>query len=100
MTEHSELIHPTHCFCQIADAELRPWVVKRYHENLSTVELINSTKDPHQKEIISIVAMLDLDDETMLAMMGNVDLPQHHIIHCWQNVKRMLGVLDSPERKE
>jgi len=38
MTEHDGLIHPTHCFCQIPDAELRPWVVKRYQEKRSTVE--------------------------------------------------------------
>ena len=91
MTEHGELVHPTHCFCQIPDAELRPWVIKRYQENRPTVELIRSTDDPHQKEIISIVAMLDVDEGTLLELMGGVNKPEHHIIHCRRKVKAMLG---------
>jgi len=92
MKTDSHLIHPTHCFCQIPDEELRPWVQKRYGENHSTIELINSTNDPHEKEIISIVALFDVDDESMLQMMGNVNLPEHHIIHCRENVKKMMGL--------
>jgi len=50
MTEHTDLIHPTHCFCQIPDAELKPWVIKRYQEHHSTMELLQSTDDPHEQE--------------------------------------------------
>jgi hypothetical protein len=92
MTEQANLIHPTHCFCQVPNEELRPWVIKRYVEHCSTLDLMKSTDDPHQKEVISIVALLDIDDDTMLEMMGNVDLPEHHIIHCRQSVKQMLGI--------
>jgi hypothetical protein len=92
MTAHSELIHPTHCFCQIPESELRPWVGKRYQEKKPTLELLHSTDDPHEREIISIVAMLDVDEESMLSMMGNVEMPEHHIIHCRQTVKQMLGM--------
>ncbi len=73
---------------------MRPWVQKRYKENHSTLELLDSTDDPHEKEIISIVAMLDLAEETMLSLMGDVDMPDHHIVHCRENVKRMLGLGD------
>jgi hypothetical protein len=97
MSDHVDSIHPTHCFCQIPDAELRPWVIKRYVEHCTTMDLIRSTDDPHEKELISIVGLLDVDDDTLLEMMGNVDLPQHHILHCRQNVKQMLGIPDSPE---
>ena len=92
MTEHTDLIHPTHCFCQVPDEELRPWVLKRYVEHNSTLDLLKSTDDPHEKELISIVALLDLDDDTMLRMMGDVDMPEHHILHCRLNVKQMLGI--------
>jgi len=92
MKEHGELIHPTHCFCQIPEEELKPWVEKRYVEHTPTIELLHSTDNPHEKEIISIVAMLDVDEETLLNMMGNVDLPDHHILHCRENVKQMLGL--------
>lgn len=92
MNEHDELIHPTHCFCQIPEEELKPWVEKRYVEHRQTIELLRSTDNPHEKEIISIVAMLDVDEEAMLNMMGSVDRPDHHIIHCRENVKQMLGL--------
>lgn len=92
MNEHDELIHPTHCFCQIPEEELKPWVKKRYVEHRQTIELLRSTDNPHEKEIISIVAMLDVDGEAMLNMMGSVDRPDHHIIHCRENVKQMLGL--------
>ncbi len=92
MVNHPELIHPKPCFCQIPDAELRPWVVKRYQEHCPTSELSASTDDPHEQECISIVALLDVDDATMLEMMGNVELPQHHIVHCRMNVKKILSV--------
>jgi hypothetical protein len=92
MTEPVHPPHPTHCFCQIPDADLRPWVTKRYVEHHSTVELLKSTDDPHEKEVISIVALLDVDDDTMLEMMGDVEMPKHHILHCRQNVKHMLDI--------
>jgi hypothetical protein len=92
MSENNDQIHPTHCFCQVPNEELKTWAKKRYEEHRSTLELMNSTEDPHEKEIISIVALLDVDEESMLNMMGDVDLPTHHIIHCRHNVKSILGI--------
>ena len=92
MNEKSELIPPRHCFCEIPETELRPWVQKRYVDKIPTMTLLHSTNDLHQREIISIVALLDVDDESMLKLMGDVDKPDHHIIHCRESVKRMLGM--------
>ncbi|MBT3296339.1 MAG: hypothetical protein HN919_11115 [Verrucomicrobia bacterium] len=88
----SGFVDPIHCFCQIPDDEMRPWVEKRYLDHVSTMELLKSTNDPHQKEVISIVSMFDVDEDTLLGVMGGVDMPDHHIIHCRENVRRMLGV--------
>jgi len=90
------IIHPTHCFCQIPEAELTPWVARRYQENRPTMELLQATTDPREKEIISIVGLLDVDDTTMLEMMGDVEKPEHHILHCRENVRRILGLSDLP----
>lgn len=95
MTEESDIISPDHCFCEIPEAELRPWVEKKHHLRQSTFELMQSTDDPHEKEIISIVALLDVDEDTMVRMMGGVKKPTHHIIHCRQDIEHMLG-LDTP----
>lgn len=91
MKPHTGTIHPRHCFCQVAEEELRYWAAKRYLEHIPTLELLDSTDDPHAKEVICIVSLLDLDEGTMLAMMGDVNLPQHHIVHCRESVKRLLG---------
>ena len=92
MKDETDLIHPHHCFCEIPDTELRPWVDKRYRDNIPTIKLMHSSPDPHEKEIISIVALLDVDEESMLHLMGDVDKPEHLIIHCRENVKHMLGL--------
>jgi len=95
VTRH--IVHPTHCFCQMPDADLRPWVIKRYVEGRSTLELLENTDDPYERELISIVALLDVDDETLLEIMGDVRLPQHHILHCRENARRILGLVsESP----
>jgi hypothetical protein len=91
---HPGFVHPRHCFCQIPVDKLRPWAVRKYVEGESTVELIASTDDPHEKEIISIVATLDLDEETMLELMGDVDKPTHHIIHCREDLKQLLELFE------
>jgi hypothetical protein len=92
MNDKSSLVHPHHCFCEIPDKELLPWVQKRYGKDIPTVKLLHSTDDPRQKEIIGIVALLDVDERMMLELMGEVSKPEHHIIHCRENVKRMLGL--------
>ncbi len=88
--KHSELVHPKHCFCQIELEDLKPWVIERFVKNRKTIDLLNSTDDPREREIISIISLLDVEEEYMLNMMGDVDLPQHHIIHCRENVKKIL----------
>lgn len=92
MTELSHLVHPTRCFCQIPDSEIRPWVIKRYVEQQSTVDLIRSTNDPREKEIISMVALFEVDDDTMLDLMDNAGMSEQHILHCRQVVMRILGI--------
>ena len=88
----------SHCFCDIPEVALRPWVDRKYRENRSTVELLQSTDDPRQREIISIVALFDVDEKTLLEMMGDVNRPDHHIIHCRDYVKQTLGLCDSSKR--
>lgn len=67
------------------------WARRRFIEKRPTVDLLASTDDPCEKEIIGIVALLDVDEAALLNLMGNVNLPEHHILHCRENVKKMLG---------
>jgi hypothetical protein len=84
------LRHPKNCFCQVSPEELLFWARKRYIENISTLDLLSSVHETRQKEIISIVALLDADDEFLLEMMGDVNLPDHHILHCREELKKMI----------
>jgi hypothetical protein len=47
---------------------------------------------PTVKSICLYNSLLDVDEGTMLALMGDVNLPQHHIVHCREHVKRLLGL--------
>ena len=83
---------PRHCFCEVPIEELKRWADKRYREQIPTIELLEQAENAHDKEVIGIVAMFDVDEQTMLQLMGDVDKPDHHIIHCRQNVREMLGL--------
>jgi len=88
-----EEILPTHCYCQYTEEELLPWVRKRYQEHRETIDLLTSTDDFSQKEMISIVALLDVDEATLLAMMKNVPRDDDHIIECRNNARLLLNIL-------
>jgi hypothetical protein len=92
MKPHPGISHPRHCFCQVSEEELRYWATMRYLEQIPTLELLASTDDPHAREVISIVSLLDVDEVTMLAMMGDVNQPEHHVLHCREQVIRLLGL--------
>ena len=89
---------PRHCFCHYTKAEMLPWMKKRYLHRVPTVELLDSTADPRGREIITIVGLLDVDDATLLKMLGNTGLPDHHILHCCENAKKVLLELYEAEK--
>jgi hypothetical protein len=88
---HGDIIHPTHCFCQIPPHELKEWAFKKYRKNISTVDLLKSTDDPHEKEVICIVSLLDVDEKKLFEMMGDVNMPEHHLIHCREDTRKLLS---------
>jgi len=88
LTDH--LLHPKNCFCSISKDLLKKWFVKRYVEGIPTLELMNLADTESDKEAICVIAMFDLDEELMLEMMGDVNKPEHHIVHCRADVKSQL----------
>jgi hypothetical protein len=91
------LLHPQHCFCNIGIENLEKWFTKHYVDGVSTLELLDSTTDASEKEAICVVAMFELGEESMLEMMGDVNMPEHHIIHCREHFKKELEErLNSP----
>ena len=94
LTAH--LPHPKHCFCNIPLELLRKWYIKRYVEAVPTMELLEMAERESDKEAICAVAMFDLDEDSMLEVMGDVSLPDHHIVHCRANVLQELSGEDYP----
>lgn len=88
--ELKHLTYPKKCFCQFENEKLKPWIDKRFHQNIPTIDLLDEAENDEEREIISAVALLDVDDRTMLQIMGNVDTPKHHLIHCRDNVKEIM----------
>ncbi|MCU7812215.1 MAG: hypothetical protein KZQ77_13395 [Candidatus Thiodiazotropha sp. (ex Notomyrtea botanica)] len=76
------LRHPRDCFCKLSFEELEVWFKRRYVDKIPTIKLLEHAANDREREAISAIAMLDLDEETMLSLMGDVDMPYHHIIHC------------------
>jgi hypothetical protein len=99
MEDLDQLVKPTNCFCQFPKTELKKWAKQRYVEHHSTIELLNEASSIHDKEVISAVALIDIDEASMVKMMGNVDLPEHHIVHCRLQAKQMIEELQKENKR-
>jgi hypothetical protein len=84
------LPHPKHCYCSIPMDLLRKWYIKRYIDGIPTLRLMEMADTQKDKEAICAVASFDLDEESLLQMMGDTNRPQHHIIHCREKVRHEL----------
>ncbi len=86
--------NPTSQFC-IGKYDIReflPIVQKKFVDGFSTVELLKETQNDEEKHKIAIVALLDLDEETVMRMLsdnknGNGDF---HLLSCRNWLKKML----------
>ena len=96
LTDH--LPHPKNCFCNIPMNLLRKWYLKRYLECIPTLELLEIAECDSDKEAICAVAMFDITEEIMLDLMGDINLPEHHIVHCRADVRTELEQLITAER--
>lgn len=90
--ELKHLKHPSKCFCQFNKDDLIPWIDKRYHKNIPTIDLLDEATSEEEKEIVSIVALLDVDEHILYKIMDKVDMPKHHILNCRDEIKDQLNL--------
>ncbi|MBN1981938.1 MAG: hypothetical protein JW795_10415 [Chitinivibrionales bacterium] len=88
--EKNDTISPKHCFCQISFHELEKWVEKRTHKQSSVGELILATTNGEEKEILTLIDLLEKDDDLVLQTMREVIKPDHHILHCRSIIRHLL----------
>lgn len=91
MAAIDHLQRPGRCFCQIPLQELEVWFERHYVQGIPTVELLKSAANTHDREVISVVALFELDDTSVLKLMGDVNLPEHHILHCREYFREKLS---------
>ena len=80
------------CFGKYDIRELLPIVQKKFVDGFSTVELLKETQNDEEKDKVAIVALLDLDEETVMHMLsdnknGHGDF---HLLSCRNWLKKML----------
>jgi len=72
----------TRCFCETPLDELRLWATRKYQQGMTTQALMAQAQSDHDREMIAIVALFEVPEEELLQLMGSVDKPEHHILHC------------------
>lgn len=76
--------------CSIPFDELTKWAEKRYIDNIPTVELLKQAKSEHEKEIITIVGMLDVDDSVLEEIISKSSINDCNVYSCRYKLKRWL----------
>ncbi len=75
--------------CNIDSSELKLWIQKRFFEGYSTMELLTSAT-AEERLIISIVALVDVDDDALCEMIKGKDYFNENILSCRRNAKNLL----------
>ncbi len=72
--------------------EFLPIVQKKFVDGFSTVELFKEAQNDEEKDKVVIVALLDLDDETVMHMLSNNKNGNgaFHILSCRNRLKKTL----------
>lgn len=78
------------CFCETPLDELRLWAVRKYRQGMTTQALMEMAQSDHDREMIAIVALFEVPDDELLRLMGSVDKPEHHILHCREHFRDLL----------
>ena len=79
-----------HCFCETPLDELRQWAYRKYHQGMTTQALMAQASSEREREMVAIVALFEVPEEELLRIMGSVDKPEHHILHCREYFRDLL----------
>ena len=79
--QQDRLPRPRHCYCQLPMARLLTWA-RRKMAGATTLELMRAARNEDDREMIAVVALLDVDEATLNEAMGAINLPEHSALHC------------------
>jgi hypothetical protein len=80
------------CYGKYDVRELLPIVQKKFVDGITIVELLKKAQNDVEKDKVAIVALLDLDDETVMHMLSdnNNGNANFHILSCRNRLKKTL----------
>ncbi len=82
---------PSRCFCKYDADELKEVAYKKIIQKVPTLELLGSAKSQREKELISVVAMLDLDDNVAEIMIREkMSAESCDVLGCREGLKQRL----------
>ncbi len=82
---------PQKCFCKYDEHELRDIGYKKLIQRVPTVKLIETAKTAREKELISVVSMLDLDDVVAEIMIKEkMSGESCNVLGCRENLRKRL----------
>jgi len=76
--------------CSIPIDEIGYWAEKRFIEGISTVELLHQAESDREREIITVVGMLDVDDDKLDGMLKAAKECDCNIFACRSKLKDWL----------
>ena len=98
--QHSDtMAKQPRCFCKIPITELMPWAYEKYIKGHTTVELLGRARTNRERELISIIAILDVEKKTLDEKLGHQTKPTCNLERCRKMVKQWLLAVVEEKKK-
>lgn len=83
---------PSKCFCKFEPEELVEVAIRKFEFGESTVSLMKQAKTSHQRDIVCIVSMLDVEDRMADYLVpGRMDNPTCDVLNCRETLRKNLA---------
>jgi hypothetical protein len=88
--EHTMLSKKPRCFCKVPLVDLEKWAYKKYVEGKDTLALMKETATEYDRELVTIIALLDIEPVVLNAMLGHETKPTCNLRICRERVRAWL----------
>lgn len=85
------------CFCQFEMSALKRIIRRKYVDKVPTIELLRRASSAEERELVSIVALLDVSEEDLNGSLGHLVRPGCDLVACRSHVKQWLEAMLAAE---
>ncbi|MFW5751004.1 MAG: hypothetical protein ACOCZK_05080 [Planctomycetota bacterium] len=86
----------TRCFCHIPIEELVYWARRRYVDGEPTTALLANAPSQRDRELICVIALLDVDAERLNKAIGHLAKPGCRLEACRRQLRAWLAEVETP----